>query len=312
MLIFESVLFFFFLMIRRPPRSTQGVSSAASDVYKRQTKMLCKAIQSMEKILTGVLTKIPKEQQKKHFDDIQHMLKGYQYITDENKLRDIFLQCKVKFNICKVNFPRALIEYESELGKLLEKKKKEKEETHDDVIRRIYEQEKKVTGGVNTLSQKQLGKEQSVPEEKEKELPKKVALKYERSSNIESEDFNQEIVGHIYIDPLNIPTIIKDDTEEPAEEETKTEGKGERREETDYSNWCCSNADPEDLLHHRELMDRMHFQGPLWKNHDIRHPWDYTLSVPEEKNPNPPTEDPDPFPQEKKEKSFEKVVRQFF
>ncbi|VTU48037.1 hypothetical protein AMBR_DPAELIID_02793 [Lacticaseibacillus rhamnosus] len=27
---------FFFLMIRRPPRSTQGVSSAASDVYKRQ------------------------------------------------------------------------------------------------------------------------------------------------------------------------------------------------------------------------------------------------------------------------------------
>eukprot|EP00831_Metopus_contortus_P037469 TRINITY_DN29503_c0_g1_i1.p2 TRINITY_DN29503_c0_g1~~TRINITY_DN29503_c0_g1_i1.p2 ORF type:complete len:116 (-),score=34.18 TRINITY_DN29503_c0_g1_i1:87-434(-) len=30
---------FFFLMIRRPPRSTQGVSSAASDVYKRQTNM---------------------------------------------------------------------------------------------------------------------------------------------------------------------------------------------------------------------------------------------------------------------------------
>ena len=28
---------FFFLMIRRPPRSTQSRSSAASDVYKRQT-----------------------------------------------------------------------------------------------------------------------------------------------------------------------------------------------------------------------------------------------------------------------------------
>eukprot|EP00831_Metopus_contortus_P072447 TRINITY_DN6610_c0_g1_i1.p3 TRINITY_DN6610_c0_g1~~TRINITY_DN6610_c0_g1_i1.p3 ORF type:complete len:110 (+),score=37.99 TRINITY_DN6610_c0_g1_i1:55-384(+) len=28
--------FFFFQRIRRPPRSTQGVSSAASDVYKRQ------------------------------------------------------------------------------------------------------------------------------------------------------------------------------------------------------------------------------------------------------------------------------------
>ena len=29
---------FFFLMIRRPPRSTQSRSSAASDVYKRQTQ----------------------------------------------------------------------------------------------------------------------------------------------------------------------------------------------------------------------------------------------------------------------------------
>eukprot|EP00831_Metopus_contortus_P016308 TRINITY_DN1681_c0_g1_i1.p1 TRINITY_DN1681_c0_g1~~TRINITY_DN1681_c0_g1_i1.p1 ORF type:complete len:171 (+),score=27.23 TRINITY_DN1681_c0_g1_i1:69-581(+) len=33
------VSFVFFLMIRRPPRSTQGVSSAASDVYKRQVYM---------------------------------------------------------------------------------------------------------------------------------------------------------------------------------------------------------------------------------------------------------------------------------
>eukprot|EP00657_Telonema_sp_P-1_P003055 TRINITY_DN17184_c0_g1_i1.p1 TRINITY_DN17184_c0_g1~~TRINITY_DN17184_c0_g1_i1.p1 ORF type:complete len:108 (+),score=58.20 TRINITY_DN17184_c0_g1_i1:74-397(+) len=30
------MLYFFFLMIRRPPRSTQSRSSAASDVYKRQ------------------------------------------------------------------------------------------------------------------------------------------------------------------------------------------------------------------------------------------------------------------------------------
>eukprot|EP00825_Cyclidium_porcatum_P040007 TRINITY_DN4971_c0_g1_i1.p5 TRINITY_DN4971_c0_g1~~TRINITY_DN4971_c0_g1_i1.p5 ORF type:complete len:102 (+),score=16.63 TRINITY_DN4971_c0_g1_i1:64-369(+) len=32
------VCFFFFLMIRRPPRSTHCISSAASDVYKRQAK----------------------------------------------------------------------------------------------------------------------------------------------------------------------------------------------------------------------------------------------------------------------------------
>ena len=31
--------FFFFLMIRRPPRSTQSRSSAASDVYKRQVEI---------------------------------------------------------------------------------------------------------------------------------------------------------------------------------------------------------------------------------------------------------------------------------
>ena len=34
------VLCFFFLMIRRPPRSTQSRSSAASDVYKRQEQGL--------------------------------------------------------------------------------------------------------------------------------------------------------------------------------------------------------------------------------------------------------------------------------
>ena len=33
-----SVVMFFFLMIRRPPRSTQSRSSAASDVYKRQVE----------------------------------------------------------------------------------------------------------------------------------------------------------------------------------------------------------------------------------------------------------------------------------
>ena len=33
-------MYFFFLMIRRPPRSTQSRSSAASDVYKRQSLSL--------------------------------------------------------------------------------------------------------------------------------------------------------------------------------------------------------------------------------------------------------------------------------
>ena len=38
----HSISFFFFLMIRRPPRSTLDRSSAASDVYKRQLLILQK------------------------------------------------------------------------------------------------------------------------------------------------------------------------------------------------------------------------------------------------------------------------------
>ena len=53
--------FFFFLMIRRPPRSTQSRSSAASDVYKRQLLEVAfvpvdRAIQvQMEKVAVGEL-----------------------------------------------------------------------------------------------------------------------------------------------------------------------------------------------------------------------------------------------------------------
>ncbi len=39
------MLMFFFLMIRRPPRSTQSRSSAASDVYKRQLEVLPQTVQ---------------------------------------------------------------------------------------------------------------------------------------------------------------------------------------------------------------------------------------------------------------------------
>lgn len=42
-------------------------------------------------------------------------------------------------------------------------------------------------------------------------------------------------------------------------------GQGETREQAQYSNWYCSNADPEDIRRHRELMDRMHYRGPKWE-----------------------------------------------
>ena len=46
---------FFFLMIRRPPRSTLDRSSAASDVYKRQDQHLEKLYQNIEIPLIEVL-----------------------------------------------------------------------------------------------------------------------------------------------------------------------------------------------------------------------------------------------------------------
>ncbi|WP_460413973.1 hypothetical protein, partial [Staphylococcus aureus] len=47
-----------FLMIRRPPRSTQGVSSAASDVYKRQPSDT--NIQMVSFLLCGFIFEIRK------------------------------------------------------------------------------------------------------------------------------------------------------------------------------------------------------------------------------------------------------------
>eukprot|EP01015_Nassula_variabilis_P022328 TRINITY_DN4091_c0_g1_i3.p2 TRINITY_DN4091_c0_g1~~TRINITY_DN4091_c0_g1_i3.p2 ORF type:complete len:167 (-),score=90.93 TRINITY_DN4091_c0_g1_i3:46-546(-) len=50
-------------MIRRPPRSTQSRSSAASDVYKRQLQSLIKEIEQIEKELDAVHDKSKNEQQ---------------------------------------------------------------------------------------------------------------------------------------------------------------------------------------------------------------------------------------------------------
>eukprot|EP00831_Metopus_contortus_P017032 TRINITY_DN17171_c0_g1_i5.p2 TRINITY_DN17171_c0_g1~~TRINITY_DN17171_c0_g1_i5.p2 ORF type:complete len:104 (+),score=22.49 TRINITY_DN17171_c0_g1_i5:130-441(+) len=47
-------------MIRRPPRSTQGVSSAASDVYKRQVHGVLNAIIDYEKQNKGRINQMSK------------------------------------------------------------------------------------------------------------------------------------------------------------------------------------------------------------------------------------------------------------
>ena len=50
-----SVVLFFFLRIRRPPRSTQSRSSAASDVYKRQFPSLLLAIAIVAALGPGLI-----------------------------------------------------------------------------------------------------------------------------------------------------------------------------------------------------------------------------------------------------------------
>eukprot|EP00352_Strombidinopsis_acuminata_P000372 CAMPEP_0176343400 /NCGR_PEP_ID=MMETSP0126-20121128/3914_1 /TAXON_ID=141414 ORGANISM="Strombidinopsis acuminatum, Strain SPMC142" /NCGR_SAMPLE_ID=MMETSP0126 /ASSEMBLY_ACC=CAM_ASM_000229 /LENGTH=144 /DNA_ID=CAMNT_0017689327 /DNA_START=708 /DNA_END=1142 /DNA_ORIENTATION=+ len=85
-------------------------------------------------------------------------------------------------------------------------------------------------------------------------------------------------------------------------------GEAEKREEATYSNWYCSNADPEDIRKHRELMDRMHYRGPEW--HDKPLP----RSVIEEVNPTYRKVEAEAHPSAMKDakegkKEFEYVVR---
>ena len=74
-------MFVFFLMIRRPPRSTQSRSSAASDVYKRQVlsevQRLCHKIAIIKQ---GRILKV---------EEIQHLRKEqFKTVTVEFENRD--------------------------------------------------------------------------------------------------------------------------------------------------------------------------------------------------------------------------------
>lgn len=85
-------------------------------------------------------------------------------------------------------------------------------------------------------------------------------------------------------------------------------GKAEIREQATFSNWYCSNADPEDIRRHRELMDRMHYRGPQWEGIGI------PKTVIEEENPiyKPREQEEHPSisaPDEEGHKEFETVVR---
>lgn len=88
------------------------------------------------------------------------------------------------------------------------------------------------------------------------------------------------------------------------------EGKGEVREQATYSNWYCSNADPEDIRRHREMMDRMNYRGPKWEGIGI------PKSIIEEHDPTYRKVEGEMHPSMAKDakegkKEFEYVVRWF-
>ena len=87
-------------------------------------------------------------------------------------------------------------------------------------------------------------------------------------------------------------------------------GKSAVREQATFTNWYCSNADPEDIIRHRELMDRMHYRGPKWEGVGI------PKSIIEEQNPVYRKVNDEPHPAEIKDqdlkegkKEWEHVVR---
>lgn len=85
-------------------------------------------------------------------------------------------------------------------------------------------------------------------------------------------------------------------------------GKGMVREQATFSNWYCSNADPEDIRRHRELMDRMNYKGPKWEG--IGMPKSVLEEVNPTYTPREAEEHPETYASEKEgKKDFEYVVR---
>jgi hypothetical protein len=86
-----------------------------------------------------------------------------------------------------------------------------------------------------------------------------------------------------------------------------TEGTSEKKLIPDYSNWYAGNVDPQDLRRHKDLMDRVHYDGPFWEGRPRN------MSVLDEVNPQYHDVEPEPHPpeslREEKENAFEAVKR---
>ena len=120
----------------------------------------------------------------------------------------------------------------------------------DPELRQLYEQDQQA---IQTISQNLKGKVDGVIE--------------------------MDLHGNMSIQATNDQTGIKESGTYVLRDGKLVPGKGAVREQATFSNWYCSNADPEDIRRHRELMDRMHYRGPKWEGVGV------PKSVIEETNP---------------------------
>lgn len=84
-----------------------------------------------------------------------------------------------------------------------------------------------------------------------------------------------------------------------------TKGEATKREQVEWSNWFAANVDPEDLKRHKELLDRQHFGGPVWKGRPL------PKSIIDEESPRyeAGTSEINPALNDTKESTFEQVKR---
>jgi hypothetical protein len=129
-------------------------------------------------------------------------------------------------------------------------------------------------------------------------------------------EIDMDLHGNITVKPVQTPEEKAKSKKEGIDEAGTyilrdgklVKGKAEIREQATFSNWYCSNADPEDIRRHRELMDRMHYRGPKWEGIGI------PKSVIEEENPVYAPREAEQHPSlqadaEEGKKEFEHVVR---
>eukprot|EP00825_Cyclidium_porcatum_P018483 TRINITY_DN21077_c0_g1_i1.p2 TRINITY_DN21077_c0_g1~~TRINITY_DN21077_c0_g1_i1.p2 ORF type:complete len:127 (-),score=13.25 TRINITY_DN21077_c0_g1_i1:90-470(-) len=83
-----SINFFFFLMLRRPPRSTHCISSAASDVYKRQVHGVEQTISNLSRNFCFAISVLISKNTKLHIICCQQFV-----------IRLINMICKMSFDV---------------------------------------------------------------------------------------------------------------------------------------------------------------------------------------------------------------------